>query len=217
MSTIPRWVRFLAEIVGGWGSLMSGAISIPFAFLAIALGGKAGTWFAVLAFVTLWVFVIRTAWKNYQILAIQNPEKKRVLFAKMVDFLKSSNEQDDRAGRTHSFTTYDYAHIVERSGSIGALIKFVDEIHTEEDLKRLCDEFEKHGFGLPFADLDERSENLVKGRWLPVLMEARYAQREIKSASEFISFLATGWSDREKWTEATNKFALKMLGLKKPT
>jgi hypothetical protein len=46
---MPDWkktvtiAKLIAEICGGWWTLMSGAISIPFAFLAILLGGKAGT------------------------------------------------------------------------------------------------------------------------------------------------------------------------------
>jgi hypothetical protein len=67
MSKSKNWWRISVSIVGGWWSLMSGAVSIPFAFLAIVLGGKTGFWFAVLAFVALWVFAIRTAWRNYQL------------------------------------------------------------------------------------------------------------------------------------------------------
>jgi hypothetical protein len=55
----------LKAICGGWWSLMSGAISIPLAFLAVIFGGKAGFWFGVLAFVALWVLAIRLAWRNY--------------------------------------------------------------------------------------------------------------------------------------------------------
>ncbi|HXR05354.1 MAG TPA: hypothetical protein VN836_11675 [Verrucomicrobiae bacterium] len=59
--------KFLAEICGGWWSLMSGAISIPLTFLALILpGAQPKELFVALAFIALWVFAIRAAWKNYQ-------------------------------------------------------------------------------------------------------------------------------------------------------
>src|SRR5579862_3963535 len=35
MSTIIKWARVAAEACGGWFSIMSGALSVPFAFLAL--------------------------------------------------------------------------------------------------------------------------------------------------------------------------------------
>ena len=84
---------------------MSGAVSIPFAFFAITFGGNAGFWFAVLAYVSLWVLVIGLARKNYQILFVQKPAQRRVLYTKMVDFIRSAEQDIERRGR--SFTTYD--------------------------------------------------------------------------------------------------------------
>jgi hypothetical protein len=68
VSKIYKFAALLASLVGGWWSLMSGAISIPIAVLAIYFGGSPGFWLAVLAFAALWVIVIRTAWKNYQMM-----------------------------------------------------------------------------------------------------------------------------------------------------
>jgi hypothetical protein len=70
VSKICKFAKLLASIVGGWWSLMSGALSIPIAVLAIYFGGSPGFWLAVLAFAALWVIVIRTAWKNHQLMEV---------------------------------------------------------------------------------------------------------------------------------------------------
>jgi len=57
----------VVSICGGWWSIMSGAISIPCAVLAFAIGGSAGRWFVVLAFLALWVCVFSIAHKSYQL------------------------------------------------------------------------------------------------------------------------------------------------------
>ena len=66
---ILKVVKLLAEVCGGWWGIMSGAISIPFAFLALFWGEeKQKLVFAILAFFSLWVFAIRIARRNYQLL-----------------------------------------------------------------------------------------------------------------------------------------------------
>ena len=55
---------------------MSGAISIPFAFIAVLSQGHQKRDFALLAFCALWVFAIRLAWKNYQMLEKEKPKFK---------------------------------------------------------------------------------------------------------------------------------------------
>lgn len=71
--TIFNASKILVSICGGWWSLMSGAVSIPFAFIALLSHGHEKRYFALLAFCALWVLAIRTAWKNYQ---IANPKEK---------------------------------------------------------------------------------------------------------------------------------------------
>ena len=66
-----KYAKILASIVGGWLSLMSGAISVPIALVAIYIHGTAGFWLAVTAFAALWFIVIRTSWKNYQLIKIR--------------------------------------------------------------------------------------------------------------------------------------------------
>jgi transposase-like protein len=63
MSKIIKIAKLLAQICGGWWSLMSGAISIPFAFLAIFVDMShphPKETFAILAFVALWIFGMKT-------------------------------------------------------------------------------------------------------------------------------------------------------------
>jgi hypothetical protein len=67
MVKFKTWVALLISICGGWWSAMSGAISIPFAFLALFVGGSATTYFWVLAFAALWVVVIGIARKNHEL------------------------------------------------------------------------------------------------------------------------------------------------------
>jgi len=64
MSKIKQWAEILVPIVGGWWSLMSGAISIPFAFLALIFGGKPAVWFALLAVAASWAMIVRMAYAN---------------------------------------------------------------------------------------------------------------------------------------------------------
>lgn len=69
MFKLPNWLCVLLEIVGGWWSLMSGAASIPFAFLALFLPQEYGkVIFAGLAFCSLWILIIRMGWKNFQLM-----------------------------------------------------------------------------------------------------------------------------------------------------
>lgn len=71
---------------------MSGALSIPFALAAFQFEGHERRLFAILAFCALWVLTIRLAWKNYQIMMIDAPQKRNAIFTAMVDaVLKDSS------------------------------------------------------------------------------------------------------------------------------
>ena len=45
---------------------MSGAVSIPLAFLALLVGGKPSVWLAILGYVALWIAVIKMAGDKYK-------------------------------------------------------------------------------------------------------------------------------------------------------
>jgi hypothetical protein len=188
---ILNFARLLASICGGWWSLMSGAISIPFTFMALLTNGHPKKYFALLAFVALWVIVVRTTWKNYQILSIQRPEKNRALLATMVDHIKSQKHVSS------GDMMKDYWKSLQPVDSIGAVIKFSDEIQTEDELKWFCDEFAKLEYAHPLKNFQPVLEDGFQ--WLPVLREAKLKQREIRTEIQFLQFLAINWSGKEKW------------------
>jgi hypothetical protein len=202
MGTFLRWLRVLAQIVGGWWSLMSGAISIPFGFVALLTQGRERLLFAVLAYSSLWVVAIRATWANHQILVVQKPRRRRELLAKMVDFAKLSKEHEDPSAQRRSFTTYDYAHLLKGPESIGAIIKFAEEIETEQDLEWFCRQFEEAGYKAPLEPFKTILEAELKEPWLEVIREARLTPHEVKTEAQFLSFLAVSWSGKEKWRQA---------------
>jgi uncharacterized membrane protein HdeD (DUF308 family) len=57
---LTRWLKTIADSVGAWWGIMSGAVSIPFAFLALFnLPGR--LLFAALAYISLWVLIVAQA------------------------------------------------------------------------------------------------------------------------------------------------------------
>jgi hypothetical protein len=66
---MPRIIKpftFLASLVGGWWSLMSGFISIPLNFFALFSNGTHPKWwFALSGIFTLWICIGIMAYKNY--------------------------------------------------------------------------------------------------------------------------------------------------------
>lgn len=191
--------KLLVSTCGGWWSIMSGALSIPFAFVALFVQGRERTIFAVLGFCALWIFALRLAWKNYEISTVQNRERKATLFTRMVDWVKSSSAKDQNTRRPSSFTTYDYMHIMQPGETIGALIKYVNEIKTEDELEWICQQFEKHGYKAPLKNFQPILDAELQGQWLPVLQEARLRPDEIQNETQFLSFLSLTWSGKEKW------------------
>ncbi len=85
MSKIKKWAEILTSTVGGWWTLMSGATSIPFALLALICGGKPGVWFAILAYVALWVMVIRMAYANYKLRDKTSTKRAFSIYFKALD------------------------------------------------------------------------------------------------------------------------------------
>jgi hypothetical protein len=74
---VPNIIKigiFAAQIIRRWWGEMSGATSIPLAFIALLQQGHERRFFALLAFCALWVCVIKLAWMNYQLLEKQKPK-----------------------------------------------------------------------------------------------------------------------------------------------
>ena len=67
---------------------MSGAVSIPLAFAALFTDAHPKRYFAILAFIALWIFAIRTAWKNYQLIEANKKELKT-----QKDFFEKENQK----------------------------------------------------------------------------------------------------------------------------
>jgi hypothetical protein len=80
-----KWGAIAASVCGGWWSAMSGAVSIPLAFLALFFQGQPQIWFAVLAFVGVWVFVIGVIRKHHALVQSHTEEKNRL--EKMIESL----------------------------------------------------------------------------------------------------------------------------------
>jgi hypothetical protein len=66
--------KVLAQIFGGWWTIMSGAISIPLGAIALFTHGSPRLCFVILAFVGLWGVVIGIARKNYLLLERLKPK-----------------------------------------------------------------------------------------------------------------------------------------------
>ena len=188
---VLQYLKLSVEVCGGWWSAMSGTISIPFAFVALFTEGHPRKYFTFLAFGALLYFAIRVAWKNYQVLVIQKPERNRALLAKMVDDIRS--QKPVRNGDPIN----DYCRRLQPVDPTGALIKFSNEIQTEDDLELFCREFVKLGYLSPFKNFEPQLGNELE--WLPVLREARLSQHEIKNEGQLLQFLAFKWTGKEKW------------------
>src|SRR5437764_10080958 len=68
-SRISEGITLVIEACGGWFSAMSGLASIPLALIALIIGGSPKLWFAILAYVSLWVLVIGGLRRNRALLA----------------------------------------------------------------------------------------------------------------------------------------------------
>jgi hypothetical protein len=60
VAVLVRWLKTWADTVGSWWGIMSGALSIPFAFLAL-FNFQARLLFAALAYIALWVVIVGQA------------------------------------------------------------------------------------------------------------------------------------------------------------
>lgn len=127
----------------------------------------------------------------------QPDDQTRKRFTAMVDYIKSQKpvNSGNRA--------QDYYKSCQPVQTIGALIKFSNEIKTEDELKWLCDTFAQPEYVHPLKNFKRVLEN--EFQWLPVLQEARHKPQEIKTEVQFLDFLASSWSGKEKWKAAMRK------------
>jgi len=74
MFAAHKWLVLPVSICGGWLAVMSGAASVPLAFLALRSEGSPRYYYAILAFLALWICVIRMGMANYALLEKQKPK-----------------------------------------------------------------------------------------------------------------------------------------------
>jgi hypothetical protein len=116
MFKIPNSFKLGVEICGGWWSAMSGAASIPFGFLALFVAGSPRFWFAVLAYVGLWVFAIRILSKNYKIVSGTSDPS---------DHLEIDDVDCDMATLRNKFCKVKITNMSPRRSAIGVRIQVV--------------------------------------------------------------------------------------------
>lgn len=194
-------VKVAASVCGGWWSLMSGALSIPVALIALFNESHYKTLWGLLAYATLFFCACKSAWKN---LERESRFKRDALFRKMVECVRAESAQAQQE-REKMGVVAGFVQSLQPADPTGALIKFSPEIQNEKDLEWICLEFKKAGYLCPLECLRPIMDSEICGQWLPVLQEASRRHDEIKNQAQFVSFLATTWSNKEKWFIAHSK------------
>ena len=90
---------------------------------------------------------------------------------------------------------------------IGALIRFSDELRSEDDVIWVCKQLELGGHQHPFGLLELTSNNALDGLWLSFLQEARAASLDIKRFSSAVSFAAKNWSHKDRYLKGRSEYA----------
>jgi len=184
-----------------WGivAVISGVVAL------VRFLGRAPLWQVVVVFILTAFLVLLLYW------VIQRPKKEkpkiqnepfqpddqsRRLFTAMVDAIKSDSSRP-----------FGGPWRVPNLESIGALVTFSNDIRSESELEWLCSEFEMHEHGHPFELFELHTGDFFKGQRLLILRDARHTPREIKTTTNFVDFLTTGWSKKEQWKEAQERQA----------
>jgi hypothetical protein len=147
MSKIFNSLKVVASICGGWWATMSGAASIPFAFASLFLQGSEKKLFAILAYVSLWVFSIGVVIKNRSIAESKNKTQKdalRIAVSKLRTKLEAMNI---KKVNKNSYDGIDFENIVifiresiqELSPVVASLEPFVND---RDSLHKLWLEYE---------------------------------------------------------------------------
>jgi hypothetical protein len=161
MSKIRKWWEILCSSCEGWWSLMSGALSIPFAFVALILASKPAQenhqqqaiLFASLAFISLWVLVARMAYANYKRLNKDSVNRTLSLYFRDIDakitllkyYKKEGVNAITQAGDVliegGELCKEIHKFIEENIGQIEATVFF-----AQNDVKKLIENTDKSGF-----------------------------------------------------------------------
>jgi hypothetical protein len=110
MSTIIRWARVAAEACGGWFSIMSGALSIPFVFLAL-FWASPRFYFAALAYLAMGASAIGAVRRIHLLVDSHKKElaERRTAYDREKQTIEAQVESlkeqlDDRASRLSVIT-----------------------------------------------------------------------------------------------------------------
>jgi hypothetical protein len=112
----------------------------------------------------------------------EKDRRHRDLLIKVRDFIKQTETSSVR----------------ERYDLFGAVIKYSDEIDSEEHLRAILSNLE-HEFGNPFNVLEANSNNGLSGDWLSFLRDARIASYDIQNLNAAFGWAATRWKNSEHW------------------
>jgi hypothetical protein len=119
-----------------------------------------------------------------QVTQQEQGRKRRATIIKIRDLAKSINE---------SLNPDDY-------DLLGAVIKYSDEIASEDELKLIVGELQ-HEFGNPFELLEKESNNALNGEWLPFIEDARISLSDIHNLRQAFGWAATKWRHADRWKE----------------
>ena len=91
--------------------------------------------------------------------------------------------------------------------SFGALLRFSDELRTEEDVNWVCSELSQGGHAHPFGLLELTSNHACKGLRLSLLQEARASSINIIQVRYVFHFAANQWSHKDMYVKGHVEYA----------
>jgi hypothetical protein len=201
-----RW-RELTNRVGAflkeWGATMSGWLSVPFAILALS-GLPGRPLYAVLAYVALLAMVF----------------SQRATITRLEDLISTRAGSEEERREAHSAklraTLYKIRDLIQETkhepttdkhDSLGALIKFADELESEEDVVWICDQLKARGHEHPFGLLELTSNSALAGYWLSFLQEARASSLAVRTVISAFSFAGKQWSHKDRYLKGRSEYA----------
>lgn len=182
---VRELLGFAYSILFRWINLVGGAL---IGFLEMVYRGNPPNWATPSILLVCFVLASFLAWQAERRKALARD--RRATLYKIRDLIQ------DSAGKTNGH--YD---------SFGALLKYSDELGTEEDVIWICDALRAGGHQHPFEMLDKIAPTAFDGQKLTFLQEARAANIDIKRIVSALSFATKRWSRRELYLKEHRKYA----------
>lgn len=95
----------------------------------------------------------------------------------------------------------------DKYDSFGALLRYSEELRTEEDVVWVCSQLREKGHDHPFGLLELTSKNALAGHWLNFLQEARASSLTIKRIPPVFQFAAKQWSKKDTYLKGRAAYA----------